>query len=393
MSEYQYYEFQAIDRSLTKDELEQVRALSSRARISATHFVNEYHYGNFRGDERRLMEQLYDAHLYFANWGSRRLMLRLPTALLSARSAEPYCAEDALTCWTRNGHLLLDFAYSAEDGGEWDFENSFTLASFTTLRTELAAGDLRPLYIAWLSALTRWELEEDVDEDEYTSTIEPPVPAGLAQLTGPQQALADFLRVDPHLLTAAARASSAAPSQTIDKDALAGWIRALPQREKDALLLEAVLGTAPQPGPVLLARHRAASHSAAEPSTATRRRSAAELLDAAHEVRTEHTRQQEQARAQARAQARRAEHLARESHLDRLAENAEQAWQDVANLIGKKQAGPYDTAVTLLKDLREVHDRAGTPEEFTRRLDNLREQHRGKPSLMRRLTDADLTPR
>jgi hypothetical protein len=76
-----------------------------------------------------------------------------------------------------------------------------------------------------------------------------------------------------------------------------------------------------------------------------------------------------------------------------LAENAEQTWQNVANLIRKKQPGPYDTAVTLLKDLREVHDRAGTPEEFTRRLDNLREQHRGKPSLMRRLTDAGLTPR
>ncbi|MGW0494883.1 hypothetical protein ACWD0Z_05445 [Streptomyces sp. NPDC003007] len=30
------------------------------------------------------MEQLYDAHLYFANWGSRRLMLRLPTVLLPA---------------------------------------------------------------------------------------------------------------------------------------------------------------------------------------------------------------------------------------------------------------------------------------------------------------------
>lgn len=390
MSEYQYYEFQAIDRPLTKDELEQVRALSSRARISATHFVNEYHYGNFRGDERKLVEQLYDAHLYFANWGSRRLMLRLPTTLLPARSAEPYCVEDALTCWTRNGHLLLDFAYSAEDGGEWDFETSFTLASFTTLRTELAAGDLRPLYLAWLSALTRWELEEDVDEDEYTSTVEPPVPAGLAQLTGPQQALADFLHIDPHLLTAAARASGAAPSQAIDKDALAAWIRALPQREKDALLLDAALGAAPQPGPALLARHRAASHDGmAEPSTATRRRSAAELLDAAHEVRSEHTRQQEQAHAQAR----RAKQLAHESHLDHLAENAEQAWQDIANLIGQKQPGPYDAAVTLLKDLREVHDRAGTPEEFTRRLHDLREQHRGKSSLMRRLTNAGLTTR
>jgi hypothetical protein len=387
VSEYQYYEFQAIDRPLAKDELERVRALSSRARISATHFVNEYHYGNFRGDERKLMEQFYDAHLYFANWGSRRLTLRLPTTLLPAGSAEPYCADGTLTCWTREGHLLLDFSYEDEDGGEWDFETSFTLASFTTLRAELAAGDLRPLYLAWLSALTRWELEEDVDEDAYTSATEPPVPAGLARLTGSQQALADFLHVDPHLLTAAARASDAAPSRAVDKDALAAWIRALPPREKDILLLDAALGTAPQPGPTLLARHHAASRGTAEPSTAARRRSAAELLDAAHEVRGEHTRQQEQVRAEAR----RAEQSARETHLDRLAGNAEQAWQDIAHLIGQKQPGPYNAAVTLLKDLREVHDRVGTPEEFARRLYDVRQQHRGKPSLMRRLTDAGLT--
>ncbi|MEU2994574.1 hypothetical protein ABZ690_34250 [Streptomyces sp. NPDC006967] len=389
MSEYQYYEFQAIGRPLTKNELEGVRALSSRARISATHFVNEYHYGNFRGDERRLMERLYDAHLYFANWGSRRLMLRLPTTLLSARSAEPYRWEEALSCWTRKGHALLDFSYAAEDGGEWDFETSFTLASFTSLRTELAAGDLRPLYLAWLSGLTRWELEEDVDEDEYASTIEPPVPAGLGRLTGPQQALAEFLQVDPQLLTAAARASGAAPSPAVDKDALATWIRALPAHEKDSLLLDAALGTAPQPGPTLLARHRAASRGAAEPSAAARRRSAAELLDAAHEVRSEHARQREQARARAL----RSELRARESHLDRLAENAQQAWQDIARLIGQKQPGPYDAAVALLKDLREVHDRVGTPEEFARRLHNLREQHHGKPSLMRRFTDAGLIAR
>lgn len=101
--------------------------------------------------------------------------------VLPARSAEPYCAEDAFTCWTRNGHLILDLAYSAEDDSEWEFDTSFTLASFTALRTELAAGDLRPLYLAWLSALTCWESQEGVDEDEYASAMEPPVPAGLAQ--------------------------------------------------------------------------------------------------------------------------------------------------------------------------------------------------------------------
>ncbi|MEJ7011005.1 hypothetical protein [Sinorhizobium meliloti] len=40
MSEYQFYEFQATDRSLTKGEQGMLRDFSSRARISATSFTN-----------------------------------------------------------------------------------------------------------------------------------------------------------------------------------------------------------------------------------------------------------------------------------------------------------------------------------------------------------------
>ncbi|MGW1504274.1 hypothetical protein ACWCQW_38170 [Streptomyces mirabilis] len=36
MSEYQYYEFLAVDRPLTKAEIAQVRALSTRARFTST---------------------------------------------------------------------------------------------------------------------------------------------------------------------------------------------------------------------------------------------------------------------------------------------------------------------------------------------------------------------
>jgi hypothetical protein len=41
MSEYQYYEFQAIDRPLSRQDREVLRSLSSRARITATSFVNK----------------------------------------------------------------------------------------------------------------------------------------------------------------------------------------------------------------------------------------------------------------------------------------------------------------------------------------------------------------
>jgi hypothetical protein len=36
MSEYQYYEFQAIDRPLTESEMEKLRSFSTRARITPT---------------------------------------------------------------------------------------------------------------------------------------------------------------------------------------------------------------------------------------------------------------------------------------------------------------------------------------------------------------------
>ena len=82
MSEYQYYEFLAVDRPLDAREQAELRALSTRASITATSFTNEYQWGDFRGDPRQMMERYFDAHLYLANWGTHRLMLRLPSALL-----------------------------------------------------------------------------------------------------------------------------------------------------------------------------------------------------------------------------------------------------------------------------------------------------------------------
>ena len=70
MSEYQYYEFLAVDRPLSTAEQAAVRALSTRARITATSFTNTYHWGNFRGNPRELVEKYYDAQLYVTNWGT-----------------------------------------------------------------------------------------------------------------------------------------------------------------------------------------------------------------------------------------------------------------------------------------------------------------------------------
>ena len=50
MSEYQYYEFAAIERALTPREIAELRAVSTRATITAMSFINEYRWGNLKAD-------------------------------------------------------------------------------------------------------------------------------------------------------------------------------------------------------------------------------------------------------------------------------------------------------------------------------------------------------
>jgi hypothetical protein len=108
VNEYQRYELLAIDRPLDADEQAKVRSLSTWARISATSFVNEYHWGDFRGDPSRLMERYYDAHLHVANWGTHRMMFRLPCDLLDPDVVEDYCVDDQLDAWVTDEFTVLD---------------------------------------------------------------------------------------------------------------------------------------------------------------------------------------------------------------------------------------------------------------------------------------------
>ena len=76
MSEYQYYEFQAIDRPLSREERQILRGYSTRARITTTSFTNEYSFGGFQGDADEWMAKCFDAFVHVANWGTRLLMFR-----------------------------------------------------------------------------------------------------------------------------------------------------------------------------------------------------------------------------------------------------------------------------------------------------------------------------
>src|SRR5450755_674868 len=141
MSEYQYYEFQAIDRPLSEADRQALRDLSTRARITATSFTNSYEWGDFKGDPAKLMERWFDLHLYLANWGSRRLMIRLPTRMIDRHLIETFLKEVDCAGLTVTGeNLVLDIGLDEVESEDEDLEDgSGWLASLTPLRGDVLA--------------------------------------------------------------------------------------------------------------------------------------------------------------------------------------------------------------------------------------------------------------
>ncbi|GGV57888.1 hypothetical protein [Streptomyces spectabilis] len=56
MAEYQHVQF-AVDAPLSDAQLAQVRALTTRARLTRHSLINTYSWGNFKGDPQHLIDQ------------------------------------------------------------------------------------------------------------------------------------------------------------------------------------------------------------------------------------------------------------------------------------------------------------------------------------------------
>lgn len=279
MSEYQYYEFLAIDAPLTEKQRTELGKISSRADITATRFVNEYDYGDLKADPAKLVERYFDAMVHVANWGTRWFLARLPrggldVAQLRAFHCPGQCGMEVKA--TRQ-HVVLSFLGEDEECDYDDMDqDARALSRLVEIRREIQRGDLRALYLAWLRAAQFHEVDEDAQE--------PPVPPGLRKLSAPQRALAAFLHLDPDLLKAAAKTSPTGDASTqADPKRLRAWIRALPAKDKDAMLGKVAEGK----DPGLLARFhleqakQARKRPPAASGKAPPRRTVRELLEAA----------------------------------------------------------------------------------------------------------------
>jgi len=380
MSEYQYYEFQAIDRSLTEEQMEELRSYSTRATITRTSFVNDYSWGSFKGDPDAWMEKYFDAFLYLANWGTHTLKLRLPARLLDLKTAQQYCVGDSASAWGSRGNVILSFTSESEEGEDW-IEDEGHLAALIPVRADLARGDLRALYLGWLLCVQNGELE---DED-----TEPPMPPGLGKLNASLENLVDFLRIDGDLLSVAARASAPREETQLSWDEVHAWVAGLGVAEKEDLLTKLIVEEDPTLATELLQRFRTRA-GRAERRSPVARRTVGELRQAA-EARAEERRQAEARRRAEEAQRRQREAaLARAKHLDEMALREPELWTRIDSLIATKQPNRYDEAVRLLLDLRDLAQREGREREFGRKLNALYLDHARKPSLTNRLHKAGL---
>jgi hypothetical protein len=379
MSEYQYYEFQAIDRPLTVEEMRILRSYSTRASITPTRFSNHYEWGNFKGDPAAWMEKYFDAFLYLANWGTHELMFRLPRRLLDLAATKQYCHGETATVRGKGDFVILEFSSDDEEGDDGDDDGSGWLSSLIPLRADLASGDYRMLYLAWLLCVQAGELDDD--------TLEPPVPPGLGALTAPLNAFAEFLRLGKDLLAAAAAGSPAHAEAVSDAD-LARWVAALPESEKTAWLLRLASGQEAHLRAELLKTFRASRGQGGVPPDKSR--SVAEIMEASQQQAEARRRREAEREARERMRREQEAAAAREKHLTSLAKREPDAWRQVDALIATKRPRDYEEAVHLLKDLADLAEKRGRQAEVRHRIERLRKEHARKSTLLKHLKAAGL---
>jgi hypothetical protein len=369
MSEYQYYEFQAIDRPLDRAAQEELRSISSRARITATSFTNHYEWGDLKGDPRKFMERWFDLHLYLANIAARRLMMRLPKRFLNLADIDPFLREvDWVKVWTSGDNVIIDICPDEvePDDDEWD-DGSGWLAALAPLRADVLSGDLRLFYLLWLTAV-QYELVADNDVE--------PLP-GIGPLTGALEGFAEFFCIDSDLVQAAAE-SGVADAAT-SKDDLRETLAVIPECEKIELLLRVVDGDA-HVAAELRNRVRKTSSAPATHRTVGALRARAQEIAEARE--RSHAERRE---AERRRQVEEAE-KARRTRLKVLKQRGAAVWREIEQEIERRNPSGYDRAAELLSDLQVLAAEEGSQSEFARRLGSIRAQHENKRKFIERLS-------
>ena len=380
MSEYQYFEFLAIDRPLSAREMDHLRAISTRARITPVSFVNEYNWGSLKADPSEFMRLFFDAHVYLANWGEALFMVRLPLEAIDEKTLEPFCTTSHPTVEKLPDHWLLTWSLlgETEEYDPFDFvEETGWMARLAPVREELLRGDLRSLAIGWLRAVTTGEAGADAWEPAEVN--------GLQEWTGAQMALAEFLEVDKDLLAGAGMESRPGQSVEADETVFDTWLDQLSQPEARQYLRQLLAGQGVR-AEREVKRRFAAWQATRGPVEQGRHRTVADLRQLAERAREQRMLEEAGARREAEAVRKKL----RDFRLAQLALDFPQAWKTVHAEAGKGHASAYDAACRQLVDLRDAYDQQALSASFQAEFRLFMNEHRRRKALVTRLAKAGL---
>lgn len=352
MSEYQYHEWQALERPLTASEQKAVNGLSSHIDVTSSRAIVTYEWGSFKQKPLDVLAKYFDAYLYTANWGTRWLAFRFPSGLLDIVAIEGYCDEDHVNLETIGEVQVLKFEINREEGFNEGIDERGLLSTLGRLRDDLLLGDYRVLYLAWLKAreLDSGYYQEDEDDPEnYLNDSEPYLPVGLKQLTPALQAFIDFFEIDSFQVAAAAELSpSLSPVQAAD---LTRLVSHLSRQECDEFLLKMLNS---EPGAVAALRKRLLSFEKPRVTPQPGSRSYGQLLKTAEKLSKAEFERQEADRHQKHA-----------AEMQELAKRETQTWLEAEKTLASGYTAlNYDYATTLLDKLRQLAQFQGTQPGF-----------------------------
>lgn len=349
MSEYQYVEFRAVDRSLTEEELEFAENQSTRAVISCWSFQNEYHFGDFRGDVNGLLRRGYDVHLHYANFGVRTAAFRLPAELpFPKRVWSQYIGVGELR-WEkdRNGKAgILSISPFHEPGEIEEIWNPGEyMDDIVEVRSWLVAGDLGALYELWLCAATD---DQSVEPD----VVEPAVPGGLSQCADAFGPFMEFFGLDPLILIAAAEGSPDAPKQPPRDQHCREWVE-LNDSESRLLLRRFLTEDANAVKAEMIAAIRHLGGSSDWP-TVSLGRSLQMLLDRTEQIRADLVAKEQKKREAAARRETAAKERQRQDWMKEMVKELQTWLRGATKLVDARGTANYKAAAEILADLREA---------------------------------------
>lgn len=372
MSEYQYYEFKAIDHALNESQKAALHQLSSRAEVSSHHATFVYHYGDFHGNVEQLMQTSFDAMVYLSNWGDRRLMFRLPCHLIDTSEWREFFISEAIekTLCSDKKNFILDFNFQDEESGNWT-EGEGWLDDLCSLRNDIITGDFRVLYLAWLKASQLLNDRENT-EDEL---LEPSIPAGLKELNPALKQFIRYVELDEQLVNAAAQNSPTLSSKTRDAKSL---IARLSAQEQQQFLIKLSNNEANLSAALNRRLDELDQSASVTTNTKTAARSLQKLTETAKNL-TIKAAQKQQKKAK----------KDRENALTLLLDQQSMMWRAVDDFIEQKHASAYNKALKHLITLRELAEFENKGDEFNQRLLKLKETYSKRRALLEKLNRID----